>query len=333
MYPTNPFFQLLRPAAVVYVFAIMMLSLCKTYYQIMLCQGVLMGLTMGFIQVPAIAAVSQYFDRHRAAALGCTIAGSSVGGVVVPLLLSKLLNGTSLGFAWSVRVVGLVTIPVLAVALVFVRPRLPPPARRLRSLGTLPPGMLRNTRLWGVTASLFLVLMGMFFPLFYLPTYAATRGMDATLAGYLSAILNAASTFGRVIPGILADRWGRVNAYALGAMATAVTVFCFNEPTTNAGLVVYAVVFGFWSGTIISGASVVFSLCCEDVRDVGTSAGVGMAIAGLGGLVGPPLDGVFRDHFGGFFEASLFSGAMCFLGGVVALLTKRTMGQGLFGNL
>lgn len=294
----------------------------------MLCQAVLMGIVMGFIQFPAIAAVSQYFDRKRAAALGITIAGSSFGGVIVPIVLSKMLNGTSLGFGWSVRVIGLITIPILAFAVAVVRPRLPPRTRNFWA-----PGMAGNTRLWCVTASLFFVLIGMFFPLFYLPTYATTRGMDATLAGYLSAILNAASTFGRVIPGVMADKWGRINTYAVGSFATAVTIFCFNEPTTNAGLIVYAVVFGFASGTIISGASVVFSLCCNDERDIGTYAGVGMAVAGIGGLVGPPLDGVFRDHYGGFFEASMFSGALCVVGAVIALLTKLTTKQGLFGNV
>lgn len=306
----------------------MMLSLCKTYYQIMLCQGVLMGTVMGFIQFPAVAAVSQYFDRRRAAALGITIAGSSVGGVIVPIVLSKMLNSTSLGFGWSVRIIGLITIPILSFAVIVVRPRLPP-----RTSSFWVPEMAHNKFFLGTVASLSLVLIGLFFPLFYLPTYATTRGMDATLAGYLSAILNASSTFGRVIPGVMADKWGRVNIYAVGAMATAVMVFCFSVPTTDDGLIVYAVVFGFTSGTIISGASVVFSLCCKDARDIGTYAGVGMAIAGLGGLVGPPLDGVFRDHFGGFFEASMFSGAVCSLGCVIALLTKMTKKQGLFGNV
>jgi len=39
--------------------------------------------------------------------------------------------------------------------------------------------------------------------------------MDATLAGYLLAVLNGASTFGRIIPGIVTDRSGRINVFAL----------------------------------------------------------------------------------------------------------------------
>ena len=103
--------------------------------------------------------------------------------------------------------------------------------------------------------------MGMFCPLFYIPTYAVSRGMSATLSGYLLAILNAASTFGRIIPGILADKFGRLNAFMVGGITTGIVIFRFNLATTNAGLIVYSVVIGFTSGTIISGASAAFTLC------------------------------------------------------------------------
>ncbi|PKX89633.1 uncharacterized protein P174DRAFT_424814 [Aspergillus novofumigatus IBT 16806] len=73
--------------------------------------GVLMGIVMGFLQIPAFAAVSQYFDRKRAAALGPAVSGSSIGGIILPIILSKMLNDSSLGFAWTVRVVGFIILP------------------------------------------------------------------------------------------------------------------------------------------------------------------------------------------------------------------------------
>jgi MFS family permease len=39
--------QVIWPAAVVFIFAVMMTSICKTYYQFLLAQGVLGGLSMG----------------------------------------------------------------------------------------------------------------------------------------------------------------------------------------------------------------------------------------------------------------------------------------------
>ncbi|KAJ1708874.1 monocarboxylate permease [Aspergillus flavus AF70] len=318
---------IIRPAAVAYVFAMMMLSLCKTYWQIMLVQGVLMGVVTGFLQFPAFPAVSQWFDKRRAAALGIAAAGSSVGGIAIPIALSKMLNGSSLGFGWSVRIIGFLIMPIMAFACLTVKRRLPP--------STSPfwiPSALKEAKFALLIVSLFFMFIGMFFPLFYIPSYAVSRGMSATLSGYLLAILNAASTFGRVIPGILADKFGRLNAFMVGGITTAIVIFCFNLATTNAGLIVYSAVIGFTSGTIISGASAAFTLCPKDPRDMGTYMGMGIALSSFATLIGPPVNGALVKHYGGYSEASIFSGVMCLTGGFFALATKAMTPQGIFGR-
>ncbi|OAR02829.1 hypothetical protein LLEC1_01600 [Akanthomyces lecanii] len=319
--------QVIRPAAVLYVLSMMLLSLCKSYWQFMLCQAVLQGILMGLLQFPSMAAVSQYFDVNRAAATGVAVSGSSIGGIVIPMALSKMLNGTNIGFGWSIRVIGFLILPFLAIALFTVKARLPPRARSFWLTGAF-----TDAKLVVLTVSMFFVFMGMFLPLFFIPTYATIRGMEATLAGYLSAILNASSTFGRVIPGIMADKVGKLNVYATGALATGIVIFCMNEATSNAALIVYSIIFGFTSGTIISGASVAFTVCCPDVRDVGTYAGMGMAFGALGGLIGPPLDGVMIDHYHSFFQVAVFSGTVCIFGGIIAFGNKFFFPQGLWGK-
>lgn len=305
----------------------MMLSLCKTYWQIILCQAVFMGPLMGLLQFPSMAALSQYFDKKRAAAIGVAVSGSSVGGIVIPMGLSKMLNNTNLGFGWSIRVIGFLILPLLSFASFVVKARLRPRARSFWITAAF-----RDAKLIILTTSMFFTFMGMFMPLFFIPTYATLRGMNPTLSGYLSAILNASSTFGRIIPGILADRVGKFNVYAAGAIATGIVIFCMNEARSNAALIIYSIVFGFTSGSIISGASVAFTVCAPDPRDVGTYSGMGMAIGALGGLIGPPLDGVLVDNYEGFFQAAMYAGAVCLFGGFVALLGKHWTTQGLWGR-
>ncbi|KAJ3496703.1 hypothetical protein NLG97_g2464 [Lecanicillium saksenae] len=316
-----------RPGALLYVFAMMMLSLCKTYWQIMLVQGVLMGIAMAFLQFPAFAAVSHYFKKKRAAALGVMVAGSSLGGIVMPIILSKMLNSSNLGFGWTVRVVGFLIMPFLFFACVTVTPRLQPRKHRFWM-----PEVYRDTKFVLFCVAFFFILIGMFTPIFFLPTYALQRGMGATLAGYLPAILNAASTFGRVIPGIMADKYGPINIFGVGGVMTGIAVFCFNEPTTNAAIIAYSAIFGFVSGTIISGASAAISIFAKDARDIGTYMGMGMALASFGVLIGPPVNGAFVRDYGSFFEVSMFSGAMCLFGGIIALSTKFMMPQGILGR-
>ncbi|KFY73869.1 hypothetical protein V499_06077 [Pseudogymnoascus sp. VKM F-103] len=181
--------------------------------------------------------------------------------------------------------------------------------------------------------SMFFIFMGMLTPLFYLPTYAVARGMDPALAGYLLAIVNASSTFGRIIPGVLADKYGRLNVFAIGGVSTGIAIFCMNSAKTNSSLIGYGVVFGFTSGTIISGLSACISLCAKDPREIGMYMGMGMSLSSLGGLIGPPVNGVFVHHYGGFFEACMFSGAVCLFGGFIAVLTKIATPQGIFGRV
>ena len=309
--------QMMRPAAVFYVVAIMMMSLCSEYWQFMLAQGVLMGISMGFLQFPAMAAVSQHFSKRRAAALGVAISGSSIGGVVLPLALSKMLNSSSLGFAWSVRIIGFVTVPLLAFACIVVKSRLPP-----RTTTFFIGAALKDTRYILLIASLFTMLLGMFTPLFFIPTYAVTRGVNADLASNLLAIINAASTFGRIIPGVLADKFGRVNVFSFAGISTGIIIFCMNKAESTAGLVLYSIAIGFASGAIISGGSAAITLCPKDPRDFGTYLGMGMAIGSIAILIGPPINGALIDRYGGFSQASVFSGTMCLIGGLIAFASK-----------
>lgn len=90
----------------------MLLSLGKSYWQFMLCQAVLQSILMGILQFPSMAAVSQYFDVNRAAAIGVAASGSSIGGIIIPVALSKMLNGTNIGFGWGIRVIGFLSVPL-----------------------------------------------------------------------------------------------------------------------------------------------------------------------------------------------------------------------------
>jgi MFS family permease len=305
----------------------MMTSLCKEYWQFILAQGILMGSAMGLIQFPAMAAVTQYFDKKRAAALGAVVAGSSIGGVVMPIALSKMLNSTTLGFGWSVRIIGFMLIPILAFSCITVTAHLPP-----RKSAFFMAAPFKNVKFCLITAAMFFMFIGMFSPLFYLPTYAVSRGMDVTLASYLLSILNAASTFGRVIPGILADKFGRLNIFVIGGFATGIVIFCLDQAKSTAALVVYSIAVGFTSGTIISGGSAALTICIENPQEIGTYLGAAMGFASFAALIGPPVNGAMVNHYHGFAEMSYFSGAVSIVGGLFGLAAKAMTPQGIFGR-
>ncbi|KXJ85301.1 major facilitator superfamily domain-containing protein [Microdochium bolleyi] len=317
----------IRPAALAYLVAIMLLSLCTEYWHVMLVQGVLMGLCQGMLQLPAMAAASQWFDRRRATALGVVVAGSSVGGIVLPVVVAKLLNDSSLGFGWTVRVVGFIMMPFIAFASFAVVPRV---SGRKTDFWMLK--VFRNKQFMIIIGSFALCLIGMFTPLFFLPTYAVSRGVDPALAGYLLAVVNGASTLGRVIPGILADRFGRLNMVVMAGVSSGILVFCLNSVDGTAGFVVYAIVFGFCSGSIFSASIAAITSVTSDPREFGSYMGMGMALVAFGPLIGPPVDGALVARYGGFAEVSYFGGAVCTAGGLIAIAAKAVRPEGVWGK-
>ncbi|EEH11688.1 monocarboxylate permease-like protein [Histoplasma capsulatum G186AR] len=319
--------KVIWPSAVLYVLSIMMTSIAKEYYQLMLAQGVLGGISMGMTMSPSMAATPQYFNKNRGAAMGIAVAGSSVGGVVLPIVLGKLLNSTTIGFGWSIRILGFLILAILAPSCAAIRARLPPRKGNFFLLSAFKKPLY-------VTIITFacLMILSIFTPIFYLPVYAVQHGMDETLASYLIAILNAASFLGRVVPGVLADKLGSLNAVIASGVSSGILILCWPKITSNAGIIVFAGLFGFCSGAIISGVVVCLSTSTDDPKTIGTYMGMGMGISSIAGLIGPPITGALVNRYHGFVEVSIFSGVMVLIGSAVAVFAKTLTDKGIFGK-
>lgn len=61
------------------VFGMMMTSICKEYWQVVLAQGLCVGVGAGCMLLPSVAVMPQYFTKRRAFATGIAVAGSSIG--------------------------------------------------------------------------------------------------------------------------------------------------------------------------------------------------------------------------------------------------------------
>ncbi len=189
--------------------------------------------------------------RKCATATGLAATGGSVGGVIFPLMLQSLFP--KVGWAWSIRILGFIMLLLCILTNLLVRRRLPPkpggsvwPDFRIFMDGT---GAFALT-----TAGVFFLEWGLFVPLTYLTTYALANGVDNTFSYQLLAIFNAASCFGRFIPGYVADHIGRFNTMLLAAALSIATTFGLWLPAHgNVPLIIiYSVLFGFSSGSNIS---------------------------------------------------------------------------------
>lgn len=119
---------LFRPVALVGSILVVLGSIATSfstqYWQIFFSQGVCVGLGNGCLFCPTIALVSTYFQKRRSLAIGFTAGGSTTGGVLYPAIVRQLLP--LVGFGWTMRAIGLVQLVALTIALLSLRPRLPP---------------------------------------------------------------------------------------------------------------------------------------------------------------------------------------------------------------
>ena len=58
-------------------------SFCTRYWQLLLSQGLLLGLGCGCLFVPSVAVLPTYFDKKQPLALGIAASGSALGGHLI----------------------------------------------------------------------------------------------------------------------------------------------------------------------------------------------------------------------------------------------------------
>jgi MFS family permease len=105
------------------VFGMFMLSLSTKYYQVFLTQAFCVGLGQGLTYIPALALISSYFTTRRPIAIGVAAIGSSVGGVVIPIMFRKLQP--RIGFGWTVRSIAFINFAfAIVVCFILCRQRL-----------------------------------------------------------------------------------------------------------------------------------------------------------------------------------------------------------------
>jgi hypothetical protein len=188
-----------------------------------------------------MSVVGHYFFKKRAMAMAFASTGSPIGGIVFPVIMTNLLQNPRVGFAWGQRVCGFLSLFLLSIAAVTIRPM---PIRRKGSLLLLE-AFLKPAYSFQV-AALFMVVLGFWTPYVYFAEYGLAHGMAPTLATYLFALINAGSLLGRILAGNLAHRLGQFNVITFACYSSAILLFCWLK------VIVLSVLFGATSGTIIA---------------------------------------------------------------------------------
>ncbi|KAL8738910.1 MAG: hypothetical protein Q9181_000362 [Wetmoreana brouardii] len=246
-------------------------------------------------------------------------AGSSLGGVILPIMVNKIIDRS--GFAWAMRSVAFLLLGLLVYANLTVRSRLPPSPKPWSLLEFVRP--LQELPFLLVVSASFLFFFGMFLPFTFVILSAQHDGMSANLAFYLIPILNAVSIFGRTIPGYIADKLGRFNTMIATSFLSTILVLGLWLPARgNVPYILFSAFYGFSSGAFVSLAPALIAQI-SDIRQIGIRTGSMFAVISVAALLGQPIGGALVSHEGGdYLHLQIFCGTMMFGGSVIFVAAR-----------
>ncbi|KAI0017195.1 major facilitator superfamily domain-containing protein [Xylariomycetidae sp. FL0641] len=274
----------------------MTLSLARRgggYYQVFLAHGVAVGLGAGLLFTPSVTAAAACLPHAptRARTMGLMASGSSVGGVVYPLMFRHLVP--QIGFPWTVRAIAFVMLGLYLVSyLVFLDYR--PTPRAVRQF--LDSSAFADLPFMTISLASLLSAVAFYIPLLCVPLYAATKipAIGAGLTLDLLPIMNGASFAGRILAGLAAAVFGPTETITVSLVFGSVMLFAWITVDTVAGIIAWSV-WGMISGILVTLPGAFIPLFCPSLSVLGTRSGMYWIWVGLGMLIGNPIAGAIHD--------------------------------------
>ena len=317
VYDAGYFRYLIITGAVLIPFGFMMTSLAREYWQTMLAQAVVIGLGNGCIFVPSVAILPQYFTTRKALANGIAASGSSIGGVIYPIVFRRLLQ--QLGFPWATRVLGFISLITVWFSVLVMKPRYLPKGRRKMADWSA----FSEVPYVCFCFAMFFGFIGFYGPVYYVQPYAIQNNIASVDFGfYLLPILNAASVPGRIVPNFLADYVGPLNILVPCSLITGILALCWIGIKNLPGTIVFAILYGFFSGGFVSMPPVAVTSLTKDMRKLGTRMGQCFFFSAFGLLCGTPVSGAILKSSAGWLGVQLFSGITIFLAGCLMVAAR-----------
>ncbi|PLB38219.1 MFS general substrate transporter [Aspergillus candidus] len=306
------------------VFGMFMTSLSTTYWQILLAQGICVGLGSGLLGLTSVAVIPLYFSKKRMIATGIAATGSSLAGIIYPIMLRRLF--VQIGFAWAVRALTFLILGCLMIccAVMKLRPR----PRRATALIEFK--HFRDRSYMAFVAAFTLMIASVYVPFFYIQRYALSLNVSEDMSFYLLSLMNAASLVGRIGPNFLADRFGGVNIMAPSCLFSAVILFVWRFSHDIPGLIVISLIYGLVSGGMVSLPPATIANLTSKQSELGGRMGLAYTIAAFGALIGNPIAGAclrpsgtdVSDVQSEYQGTWIFAGAFMILSTVCVMLTR-----------
>jgi len=295
-------------------------SRATSLLEFQLTYGILVGIAGGAFFAPLMATVTTWFDKNRALAVSLVSAGMGVA----PMTISPFARWLISAYEWreAMLIIGIAAWCLLIPAAMLVRrsPSLSAPA------GAMPPAAAGTISSLGhaFRSPQFIVLALTFFccccahsgPIFHMQSYAILCGITPLAAVSIYSVEGLSGLGGRLLLGVLGDRFGAKPVLVGGLMVQALCVGSYLYVHQLNQFYILSVVFG----TAYGGVMPLYAVLARHYfgpRIMGTVFGAATMASSVGMAIGPLGGGWVFDHFGAY--TWLYVGAMSVGIGAVAM--------------
>lgn len=278
-------------------------SRATSLLQFQLIYGIVVGAAAGAVFAPMIATVTGWFDKRRSLAVSLVSAGMGVAPLTVAPFAQWLIQ--SYDWRTSFLVIGIASWILLIPAALLVRAA--PTAAEGAAPGAPAEGGEELTAGRALRSPQFIVLSLTFFlccaahsgPIFHVVSYALSCGLPAMTAVTIYSAEGIAGLAGRLLFGVLGDRYGARRIVVLGLMVQATGAGAYYFTRSASEFYAVAILFGMAYGGVMP----LYAVIAREyfpLRIMGTVFGGAAMISSLGMALGPAAGGWLFDNFGGY---------------------------------
>ena len=261
--------------------------------------GVLVGLAASAFFAPMIATVTGWFETRRNLAVSLVSAGMGMAPLTISPFASWLI--THHGWRAAMFWIGILAWVLLIPAAMFVRR---PPVTAAGGEASTPPQSDRTEVGRALTSPQFPVLGFTFMlccmahsgPIFHVVSYAMYCGLGPMAAVSVYSVEGLAGLGGRVVVGLLADRFGAKRVLIVTLFTQALAIAAYLQVNELAEFYTLAVIFGVAYG----GGMPLYASLARDYfgqHIMGTVFGAATMLSSLGMALGPVAGGWVFDTF------------------------------------
>jgi len=296
--------------------------------------GVVIGIGMAGLWIPLISPIVRWFDKGRSLMTGIVISGLTIGQLIAPILISRLIAAQ--GWRMSYIILGGAIMVIIIILAQFLRnkpgsaDRQPETSVKKQDTGNdlkLKEAVL-TPQFWLMAIILFCVGYAAFSVTVHLVPHAIKTGISDVTAATILAVNGGVGIIGNfVLGGFLGEKLGNRRAFIIGFFICALSLFWLAFTSDSSIMVwaifLFAVVFGIGiGGTGTSESPLLARLFGPSSH--GTIYGVVGLSWTVGGALGPILTGYLCDVLGNYQIAFLVCAILAIAGVAVLLVLRPT---------